>query len=43
MTNVSDKSRRKNYYKYFMLNNPFFENRAVYELYEKNMVEAGSP
>ena len=38
MRNVLDKSCRENQNTHFMFNN-FFENRAVYEIMSKNMVE----
>jgi hypothetical protein len=42
MKNISDKSCGDNHYIHFMFNNFFsFENRAVYELVRKNIVELG--
>ena len=46
---VSDKSCRENHNKHFVLNNVFFffspppENRAVYEIRWKHIVERGRP
>jgi hypothetical protein len=40
MRNVSDKSCRENQNTRFMFNNFISENRAVYEITWKNMVEA---
>jgi len=44
MKNVSDKSYRETRYTHFMFNDFFFsfENRAVYEITWKNIVERGS-
>jgi hypothetical protein len=39
MRNISDKSSRGNQNTHFMFNNFFSENRAVYEMMWKNMVE----
>jgi hypothetical protein len=41
--NVSDKSSRENQNTHFMLNNFFSENRAVYEIMSKIMVEPDTP
>jgi hypothetical protein len=43
MTNVLDKSCRENKNKHFMLNNFFFENRTVYEIMSKNVLETEVP
>jgi hypothetical protein len=39
MRNVSNKSCRENQNTHFMINNFFFENRAVYEIMWKNVVQ----
>jgi hypothetical protein len=39
MRNVLDKSCRENQNTHFMFNNFVFENRALYEIMSKNMVE----
>jgi hypothetical protein len=43
MRNVSDKSCRENQNTHFMFSNILLENRAVYEIMLKNMVEPGRP
>ena len=43
MRNVSDKSFRENQNTNFILNNFFFENRAMYEIMWKKGVEVGRP
>ena len=43
MGNVLDKSCRENQNTHFMFNNFFFENRAVYDIMSKNMVESEGP
>ena len=43
MRNVSDQSSRENQNTDFMLNNFFFENRAIYEIMQKNTAELGRP
>jgi len=43
MRNVSDKSCRENQNTQFVFSNPFFENRAVYEIMWKNTAERGRP
>ena len=44
MRNVSDRSCRENQNTHFVINNIFFfENRAVYEIMWKNIVERGRP
>jgi hypothetical protein len=46
MRNTSDKSCRENQNTHFVFSNLFFfliENRAVYEIMWKNMVELGRP
>ena len=43
MRNVSDKSCRENQNTHFVFSNFFFENRAVYEIMEKNNVEPDRP
>jgi hypothetical protein len=43
MRNVSDKSCRENQKTHFVLSKLFFENRAVYEIVWKNVVERGRP
>jgi len=43
MKNVSDRSRRENWNTYFIIHKFFFENRAVYEIMWKNIVEAIRP
>ena len=45
MRNVSDESRRENYNTHFVSSNSFFflENRTVYEIMSKNIVEPGWP
>jgi hypothetical protein len=43
MRNISDKSCRENQNIHFMINNFFFENRAVYEIMWKNIVEVDRP
>jgi len=41
--NVSEKSCRENQNTHFVLHNFFFENRTVYEITWKNIVEPDSP
>jgi len=41
--NVSDKSCTENQNTHFKLNNFFSENRAIYEIMWKNVVERGRP
>jgi hypothetical protein len=41
--NISDKSCRENQNTHFMFNNFFPENRAVYEIKWKNMVQPDRP
>jgi hypothetical protein len=43
MRNVSDKSCRENQNTHFVFSNCFFENRAVYEIMWKNIVETDRP
>jgi hypothetical protein len=43
MRNVSGKSLRENHNTHFTYSNFFFENRAVYEIMWKNIVERGWP
>jgi hypothetical protein len=43
MRNISDKSCRENQSTHFMFNNFFPENRAVYEIMWKNMVQRDRP
>jgi len=44
MKNVSDKSCRENQNTHFIFNNFFFpENRVVYEIMWKNIVQPGRP
>jgi len=43
MRNVSGKSCRGNQKTNFVFNNFFFENRAVYEITWKNIVDSGNP
>jgi hypothetical protein len=43
MRNILDKSCKGNQNKHFMFRNFFFENRAVYEIMSKNMVEPEGP
>jgi hypothetical protein len=43
MRNVSDKSCRENQNRHFMFNNIFFENRAIYEIMWKNIVQTDRP
>jgi len=43
MRNVSDKSCRENQNTHFVCRNFFFENRAVYEIMWKNIVQRGRP
>jgi hypothetical protein len=43
MGNVLDKSCRKNENTNFMFHNFFFENRTVYEIMSKNIVETEGP
>jgi hypothetical protein len=43
MTDVSDEISRKIQNTHFMSNNLIFENRAVYEIMWKNIVESGRP
>jgi hypothetical protein len=43
MRNVSDKSCKENQNTHFRFNNSIFENRAVYEIMVKNIVELGRP
>ena len=43
MKNVSDKNCRENQNTHFMFNNIFLENRTVYEIMWKNIVEPGRP
>jgi hypothetical protein len=43
MRNVSDKNCRGNQNTHFMVENVFFENRAVYEIMWKSMVEQDRP
>ena len=45
MINVLDKFFRENQNTYLMFNNPFFflENRAVYEIMSKNMLQLEGP
>jgi len=43
MRNVPDKICRENRNTHFVLSNFFFENRAVYEIMWKNIVERGMP
>jgi hypothetical protein len=40
---VSDKSHRENQQTHFMFSNFFFENRAVYEIMWKNIVQPDRP
>jgi hypothetical protein len=43
MRNLSDKSCRDNQNTHFVFNNYFFENRDIYEIMWKNMVEPDRP
>jgi hypothetical protein len=43
MRNVSDKRCRENQNTHFIFNNFFSENRAVYEIVWKNMVQLDKP
>jgi len=43
MRNVSGKSCRENQNTHFMFNNVFFENRTVYEIKWKNIIEPNRP
>jgi hypothetical protein len=43
MRNVSDSSCRENQNTHFVFSNFFFQNRAVYEIMWKNIVEWGRP
>jgi hypothetical protein len=43
MRNVSEQARRENQNTNFMFNKIFSENRAVYEIMCKNMVEPDRP
>jgi hypothetical protein len=43
MTNVSDKSCVENQNTHFLFNSLFFENRAIYEIMWKNIVESDWP
>ena len=43
MRNISDESCRKNQNTHFMFNSFFPENRAVYDIMSKNMVEPDRP
>ena len=43
MRNISDKRCRENQNIHFVFNNFIFENRAVYEICGKNIVERGRP
>ena len=43
MRNVSDKSCTENQNTHFMFSNFFSENRAVYEIMRKNIVDPGRP
>jgi len=43
MRNISDEIYRGNQTKYFVFNNLFSENRAVYKIMWKNIVQPGRP
>ena len=43
MRNVLDKSCRENQNTHFIFNKLFFENRAVYEIMSKNVVQLEGP
>ena len=43
MRSVSERSCRDNQNTYFVINNFFFENRAVYEIMWKNTVQPDRP
>jgi hypothetical protein len=43
MRNISDRCCRENQNTHFMINNSFSENRAIYEIMWKNMVEPDRP